>query len=123
MHRDSSYSGQKGALVTTDVGNSKIDEKPRKSRWFWPFGVAATSVAGGLLLAFRGCWHRRMSWPVCAQGQCYQVCLVCGVKRLFDEKRFCSYGPFRYDLNELIGWAKAHQPEPLVDPRSRRPAS
>jgi hypothetical protein len=54
---------------------------------------------------------------------CYQVCLACGVKRLFDEKRFCSFGPFRHDLNELIAWAKAHQPEPFADPRTHRPAS
>jgi len=35
----------------------------------------------------------------------------------------CSCGPFRYDLNELIAWAKAHQPEPLADERTHRPAS
>jgi len=109
--------------VTTDVFDSKIDEKPHKSRWFWPLGVAATSVAGALVVAFRGCWHRRMSWPVRAQGQSYQVCLACGVKRLFDEKRFCSYGPFRYDLNQLIAWANTHQPEPFDEQRTHRPAS
>ena len=101
----------------------KIKEKSRKSSWFWPLGVATTSMAGVLLLAFRGCWHRRMSWPVSGQGHSYQVCLGCGVKRLFDEKRFCSYGPFRYDLNELIAWANAHGAESLADPRAHRPAS
>ncbi|MGA9356320.1 MAG: hypothetical protein WBV46_21720 [Terriglobales bacterium] len=109
--------------MSTDVINADMDEKPPKSGWFWPFGVVATGVAGALLLAFRGCWHRSMSWPVRAQGQCYQVCLSCGVKRLFDEKRFCSYGPFRYDLTELIAWANAHQPEPFADQHTHRPAS
>jgi hypothetical protein len=101
-------------------------EKPPKSKrfgWMWPLGVAATSVAGVAVLALRGCWHRKMSWPVRAQGYSYQVCLSCGVKRLFDEKRFCSYGPFRYDLNELIAWDNAHRAAPLTAPVVHRPAS
>ena len=85
----------------------EIATKTGKSGWLWPLGVAATSLAGVVLLALRGCWHRRMSWPVRMQEHSYQVCLECGVKRLFDEKRFCSYGPFRYDLNELIAWERA----------------
>jgi len=89
----------------------EIEVKHRKINWFWPLGMAATGVAGVLLLALRGCWHRRMSWPVRAQGRTYQVCLGCGVKRLFDEKRFCSYGPFRNELNELIEWERTHTPE------------
>ena len=60
------------------------------------------------LVALRGCWNRRMSWPVRGQGHSYQVCLGCGAKRLFDEKNFCSYGPYRYDLNELIEWRRIH---------------
>jgi hypothetical protein len=27
--------------------------------------------------------------------------------RLFDEKSFSAYGPFRYDLDELIAWQKS----------------
>lgn len=88
-----------------------------KSGWFWPLGVAATGVAGIALIALRGCWHRHMSWPVCMQNHSYQVCLECGVKRLFDEKRFCSYGPFRYDLNDLIAWEeKRSETKPAVHP-------
>jgi hypothetical protein len=43
-----------------------------------------------------------MSWPIEVQGYKYQVCLTCGVKRLFDEKTFSAYGPFRNDLDQLI---------------------
>jgi hypothetical protein len=102
---------------------AKVVEKPRKSNWLWPLGVATTTVAGAFLLALRGCWHRRMSWPVRAQGHSYQVCLGCGVKRLFDEKQFCSYGPFRYDLNELIAWASARKRQASEDSHVHRPAS
>jgi hypothetical protein len=48
-----------------------------------------------------------MSWPVAVQGYSYQVCLNCGAMRLFDENTFSAYGPFRYDLNELIAWEKS----------------
>jgi hypothetical protein len=88
-----------------------IRAKTRKLGRFLPFGVVATSVAGVALVAMRGCWHRRMSWPVRMQAHSYQVCLECGVKRLFDEDRFCSYGPFRYDLAELIAWERAKHAE------------
>ncbi|MGB9195712.1 MAG: hypothetical protein WCB53_02170 [Terriglobales bacterium] len=103
--------------------SEEIAEKAPKTSWLWPLGVAVTSVAGMLVLALRGCWHRRMSWPVRAQGHSYQVCLGCGVKRLFDEERFCSYGPFRYDLSELIDWANTPNREPRIDPTAHRPAS
>jgi len=76
------------------------DEK--KSRWKIPIGLMATGVAGAAVLVLRGCWHRKMSWPVRAQGHSYQVCLGCGIKRLFDEKSFRAYGPYSYDLNRLI---------------------
>ena len=101
----------------------EIDGKHRRINWFWPLGMAATGAAGMLLLALRGCWHRRMSWPVRAQGRSYQVCLGCGVKRLFDEKRFCSYGPFRYDLNELIEWERTHTSESNPHENRQRNAS
>ena len=95
----------------------------RKAGWFWPVGVAATSVAGAALLVLRGCWHRRMSWPVRLQDHAYQVCLDCGVKRLFDETRFCSYGPFRYGLNELIAWEKGKRAKSPPADHAQRPAS
>ncbi|MGA9642472.1 MAG: hypothetical protein WBQ72_13840 [Terriglobales bacterium] len=92
-----------------ELGKSPKNQKTSgKFTWLWPLGLAATSVAGVFLVALRGCWHRRMSWPVRGQGHSYQVCLGCGAKRLFDEKNFCSYGPYRYDLNELIEWRRIH---------------
>ena len=91
--------------------------------WLWPVGMVATSLAGAALLMLRGCWHRRMSWPVRGQGHAYQVCVSCGVKRLFDEKEFRPYGPYRYDLNELIAWERAQREEPLQGKRVERPAS
>lgn len=50
-----------------------------------------------------------MSWPVRSQDRSYQVCLDCGIKRLFDESAFRAYGPYSYDLNRLIAWDDAHQ--------------
>jgi hypothetical protein len=77
--------------------------KPRKS-WWWPTGVAST-LAGAAVVAFRGCWHRKMSWPIEVQGYKYQVCTGCGIKRLFNETTFSAYGPYRYEVNELIAIA------------------
>src|ERR1039458_1999906 len=85
-----------GDAMTDSVTHAKADpierEKPRKSSWF------------------RGCWHGKMSWPVGVQGYSYQVCLCCGAMRLFDEKTFSAFGPFRYDLNALIAWEKSAKP-------------
>jgi len=121
---DSSYSlsGRKsrGDGMTDAVEQDK-SEKLKRSNWWG--GVVATSVAGIVVSAFRGCWHGKMSWPVGVQGYSYQVCLSCGAKRLFDEKTFSAYGPFRYDLNELIAWDKSTKPKsrPVAD--VQRPAS
>ena len=84
------------------LGFAMADEK--KSRWKFPLGLMATGVAGAAVLVLRGCWHRKMSWPVRYQQHSYQVCLGCGIKRLFDEKLFRAYGPYSYDLNRLISW-------------------
>jgi hypothetical protein len=99
----------------------KSSRKSGKAGWLWPLGLAMTGVAGLGLVLVRGCWHRKMSWPVRAQGHAYQVCLGCGVKRLFDENRFRAYGPFRYDLNELITWSKSAKAQEM--PVEERPAS
>ena len=84
------------------VEKDEKEEKEKKSRWKVPLGLVATGVAGAAVLVLRGCWHRKMSWPVRYQQHSYQVCLGCGIKRLFDEKAFRAYGPYSYDLNRLI---------------------
>ena len=81
--------------------NDPNQPRNKRSRWLWPMGLLATSLAGAAVV-LRGCWHRRMSWPVRSQGYAYQVCLACGVKRLFDEDAFRGYGPYNYDLQRLI---------------------
>jgi hypothetical protein len=86
-------------------------EPARKSNWRWAAEVVASGLVGAVGVAFRGCWHGRMSWPVGVQGYSYQVCLNCGAKRLFDEENFSAYGPFRYDLSELIALERPTKPK------------
>jgi len=97
------------------------ESKKKKSRWLWPLGVTATGLTGAAVVLLRGCWHSKMSCPIRAHGVAYQVCPGCGIKRLFDEKAFCGYGPYRYDLNGLIAWDRAHRSQVL--PQEERPAS
>jgi len=94
----------------TDAVGQDEPEKTRKSSWWWP-GVVATTLAGAVVMALRGCWHGKMGWPVAVQGHSYQVCLSCGAMRLFDEKVFSAYGPFRYDLDELLAWERSKMPK------------
>jgi hypothetical protein len=95
-------------------------EKQNKKGWFWPLGLVATGVAGAAVVLLRGCWHGKMSWPVRAQEYSYQVCLGCGIKRLFDEKTFRAYGPFSYDLNRLITQQKSKVAEMPLEPVSSK---
>ncbi len=94
--------------MSNAVAQEKL-EKLKRSSWWWR-GAVATSLAGAAAVAFRGCWHSKMGWPIGLQGYSYQVCLTCGAMRLFDEKTFSAYGPFRYDLEELIAWEKSTKP-------------
>jgi hypothetical protein len=100
-----------------------VGKKP-KSRWGWFLGIA-TGVAGAGVILLRGCWHGKMSWPVRAHEHSYQVCLGCGIKRLFDEQSFRAIGPYSYDLNQLIAWDAVQRKtaEPLVIPAQERSAS
>lgn len=88
---------------------SQVGKKPSDSRWGWPWGLLATGLAGAAVFLFRGCWHSKMSWPVRSQEISYQVCLGCGIKRLFDEKTFRAYGPFSYDLATLNAYSRSQQ--------------
>ena len=89
---------------------SDADAKSSSGGWFWPIGVLVAGVAGAAAFAVRGCWHRSMSWPVRSHRYSYQVCTTCGVKRLFDEHTFRGYGPYGYDLEELIAAATEDAP-------------
>ena len=53
-----------------------------------------------------------------AQGHSYQVCLGCGIKRLFDEEAFRAYGPYSYDLNRLIAWDQSRPVQPAKEHRT-----
>jgi len=103
----------------------KETEPKTKSKWLWPLGLMATGFAGAAVVLLRGCWHSKMSWPVRAQEYSYQVCLGCGIKRLFDEKTFRAYGPYSYDLNRLITMEQAtHRPVEIKPrPEKQRTAS
>jgi hypothetical protein len=66
-----------------------------------------------------------MSWPVRAQDHSYQVCVGCGIKRLFDEQAFRAYGPYSYDLHRLLAWDRkeSSQLHPKALPDKQRSAS
>ena len=100
-------------------------EEKKKSGWLWPLGVVATGLGAAGVVIFRGCWHRKMSWPVRFEDRSYQVCLGCGIKRLFDEQSFRAYGPYSYDLNQLIARDQPQNAEirPQSEPTIHRTAS
>jgi|HubBroStandDraft_1064217.scaffolds.fasta_scaffold1675599_1 hypothetical protein len=118
------FLGARGKMARETVMREEVErEKSRnlkKANWWWP-GVVATSLAGAAVIAFRGCWHAKMSWPLGVRGYSYQVCLSCGAMRLFDEKTFSAHGPFRYDLDELIAWQESTKQsvEPLTKVQHR----
>jgi hypothetical protein len=113
-------------LATAPAGNpvpeqrlQPIPEKRSRFKRWWP-RIAVGALAGAVVALSRGCWHRNKSWPTRVEGHSYQVCLTCGAMRLFDEKTFRSYGPFRYDLNTLIAWEKSkHERLHLIASRKR----
>jgi hypothetical protein len=75
----------------------------RRKHWVWPVGLAMAGFGGMAAVLFRGCWHGRMGWPIRYDDEfSYQVCVDCAAKRLFDDKTFRAYGPYGYDLHELI---------------------
>jgi hypothetical protein len=72
-------------------------------RWAWPLGIVVAGVGTAAAVVLRGCWHTHMSWPTQYDDHySYRVCTDCGVMRLFDPESFRGYGPYGYDLRELI---------------------
>ncbi len=62
------------------------------------------------MILLRGCWHSHMSWPTRYDDHySYRACTDCGIKRLFDAKSFRGYGPYSYDLRELIARDRARR--------------
>lgn len=98
-------------------------KEKKNSGWLWPLGVMVTGLGAAGVVLFRGCWHGKMSWPVRSQDYSYQVCLGCGIKRLFDERAFRAYGPYSYDLKSLIARDRAGQIPPETEPTKHRTAS
>ena len=103
----------------------QVSDPKKKSNWLWPLGVVATGLGAAGVVIFRGCWHGKMSWPVRFQDHSYQVCLGCGIKRLFDETSFRAYGPYSYDLNKLVAQDRARRKQilPEAEPTIHRTAS
>jgi hypothetical protein len=86
---------------------TKVSHKKRRwLRWTWPLGLIA-AAGGAAVFLLRGCWHTRMGWPIREGEHSYQVCLECGIKRLFDEKKFRGYGPYGYDAMDLMARERA----------------
>lgn len=85
-----------------------VEQPPRPSVWELLVGIVVAGVGSVVALVLRGCWHRHMGWPNKDEtGEfSYQVCVDCGMKRLFDERRFRGYGHYNYDLDELIAEAR-----------------
>jgi len=48
-----------------------------------------------------------MGWPMREGDHSYQVCLGCGIKRLFDEKKFRGYEAYGNNVKELIAREQA----------------
>ena len=82
---------------------TKVSQKKKRwPRWAWPLRLLAAGAGGAVIFLLRGCWHTRMGWPIREGDHAYQVCLACGIKRLFDEKKFRGYGPYGYEVKALI---------------------
>ena len=80
----------------------------RRSHWVWPLGLALAGLGGAAAFMSRGCWHKDMGWPTKHDDEfSYQVCMGCGIKRLFDPQFFRAYGPYGYDMHDLIAHERA----------------
>lgn len=88
--------------------------------WLWPLGIAVAGLGSAAAVLMRGCWHRNVSWPIRYDDRySYIVCTDCGVKRLFDEHLFHPYGPYGYEIEELIAEDRAKHIEWLRKQEAR----
>lgn len=96
---DRRLAGAETARVDTEVSAMRMKNVPR---WIWPLGLAAAGIGAAGAVLLRGCWHRNMSWPIRHGEYAYRTCNDCGINRLFDENTFRLFGPYGYDVDELI---------------------
>jgi hypothetical protein len=99
-------------MAKKDKAEQPTPKRHNPLRWMFPLSIAAAGLSSAATILLRGCWHTKMSWPTrvsAAEGgqqddisYSYQVCTRCGIKRLFDEQNFRGYGPFGYDVRQLI---------------------
>lgn len=82
----------------------------KHSHWIWPLGLAVAGLGAAATILFRGCWHTHMGWPLqYDEHYSYQVCNECGIKRLYDPTVFRAYGPYGYDVHDLIARDRARR--------------
>jgi hypothetical protein len=108
---DRSTSPETLGRVSSEPEDGHVTKESQKKRhgprWSWPLGLLAAGAGGAAIFLFRGCWHTKMGWPMREGDHSYQVCLGCGIKRLFDETKFRGYGPYGYEVKELIARERA----------------
>jgi len=123
----------------TKVPQGSPEEPVRKRRrihWVFPLGIGLAGLASAAAFIMRGCWHSNMSWPARAEDEhgdfSYQVCMDCGIMRLFDERKFRGVGPYGYDLHALIAgerllrrqrMLRAEQQRSRLGEKSKSPAA
>ena len=102
-----------GVTESAPVTPAAVEQpaKRRRVHWAFPLGIGLAGLASAAAVLLRGCWHRNMSWPVRLSEEhgdfSCQTCNDCGIMRLFDERSFRGYGPYGYDLHELIARDRA----------------
>lgn len=85
-----------------------MKSKSKGPHWIWPLGLAIAGAGSVAAVFLRGCWRRNITWPIRHDDHySYIACTECGIKRLFDEKLFREFGPYGYDLEELIAHDRA----------------
>jgi hypothetical protein len=101
----------------------KLVRMKKIPRWLFPLGLAAAGLGAAGTVILRGCWHRNLSWPIRHGDYAYQVCNDCGVVRLFDEKAFRPYGPYGYNVDELIAIERAKHMRRIKEAEQRKTAA
>jgi hypothetical protein len=99
--------GKSIELSMNQKGAAMPNASQKKNRWPRPLGLLVVWAGRAVAFLLRGCWHTDLGWPIREGHHSYQVCLGCGIKRLFDENTFCGYGPYGYNMNELIARERA----------------